>query len=397
VTGLCPEVQNHDQESMKRRILFVHRGGFSGINQSLLNEWRAAEPETEFVFRDLDVLYFNRPLAKWRALPHLLRNAGLKVVLRKGEYQKALRRSSYYWDRIIEIARRVYQQERDYDFGISIGTVLPIINPAFPVFIYTDNTIITNLHYHDDGERYRSWQPFLPMERQAISSATRVFTMSNHVSRTVVDDYDVATDRVICVKAGSNVPPVQESSPDRFTRRNILFVGLDWERKGGPDLVKAFRILKERLPDVTLTLVGADPQGIAGDGIEVLGRRPPAEVAKLMANASVFAMPSLREPFGIVFLEAMHAGMAVIACRLGAPPDFIEEGVTGFLVEPGNVGEIADALFQILKDPEKAAEMGRRAKTRVSEEYTWKAVYNRMSAAIEAAIVNTASSPLIQK
>lgn len=376
---------------MKRKILFVHRGGFSGINQSLLKEWRDAEPETTFTFRDLDEIYFSRPLAKWRALPHLLRNAGVKVILRKGEYQKALRRSSYYWDRIIDIAKRVYRRERDHDFGISIGTVLPIIDPAFPVFIYTDNTIITNLQYHDDGERYRSWEPFLPMERAAISAATRVFTMSGHVSRTLIEDYGRTPESVVCVKAGSNVPPIQVPAPDRFSRRNVLFVGLDWERKGGPDLVKAFRILRKRLPDATLTIVGAAPQGIAGDGIEVLGRLEPAHVAKLMAGSSAFAMPSRREPFGIVFLEAMHAGMAVIACRLGAPPDFIEDGVNGYLVEPENVEEISNAMFEILKDPEVSAEMGRRAKAKVCEEYTWEAVYKRMRAAINEAIEKTAS------
>jgi hypothetical protein len=95
---------------MKCSILFVHRGGFSGINQALLAEWQAAEPETLFTFRDLDDLYFKRPLAKWRALPHLVWNAGVKVILRKGEYQKALRRSTYYWDRIIDIAKKIYQK-----------------------------------------------------------------------------------------------------------------------------------------------------------------------------------------------------------------------------------------------------------------------------------------------
>ena len=178
----------------------------------------------------------------------------------------------------------------------------------------------------------------------------------------------------------------------RYERRSILFVGLDWERKGGPDLVKAFQILKTWLPDATLTIAGADPPGIAGNGIEVLGRVDQSGVSKLMASASVFAMPSLREPFGIVFLEAMHSGMAVLASRQGAPPDFVEDGVTGYLVAPGDVEGIAHGLFEILKDPKIAAEMGRRAKARVSEEYTWETVQKRMSSAINQAMSITASS-----
>jgi len=389
-TSLLPSIMNSC--GMTVRILFVHRGLFSGTMHALIEQWRRAEPNVEIVCRDVDQLSFGSLLQKLRGLPHAVANGGLKVLRPGGGFGECLRKSPFYWKRIRETTRIVYQKETSYQFGISIGTIVPIINPKFPIFIYTDNTILANKSYHGGEERYLFWEHLLPLEKEVIGKAARIFTMSVHVSQTLLEEYSVTKENVVQVGAGCNSPKIRQVDPMRYERRSILFVGLDWERKGGPDLVKAFQILKTWLPDATLTIAGADPPGIAGNGIEVLGRVDQSGVSKLMASASVFAMPSLREPFGIVFLEAMHSGMAVLASRQGAPPDFVEDGVTGYLVAPGDVEGIAHGLFEILKDPKIAAEMGRRAKARVSEEYTWETVQKRMSSAINQAMSITASS-----
>lgn len=352
----------------------------------MIEQWKIAEPGVRFVCKDLHEAAFGQLGNKLAALPHVVRNAGLSVLRPKGGFATALKRTQYYWDRLEAAAKRIHDEESDCDFGISIGTVLPIPSNSFPVFIYSDNTILTNLGFPDGGEGYRLWEPILPREKESIRRASRIFTMSGHVSKTLIESYGEDPKKVVWVGAGNNAPVRDSEDSERYRRRKILFVGLNWKRKGGPDLVAAFRLLQKRLSDATLTIVGVEPAGLEGEGIEVLGKVNREEVSRQMSSASVFAMPSLREPFGIVFVEAMQAGLPVVACRAGAPLDFVEDGATGYLVEPHGVEELAERLYDILQDAQRAKSMGERARERVLDVYTWAATQERMSAAINDAI-----------
>ena len=80
-------------------------------------------------------------------------------------------------------------------------------------------------------------------------------------------------------------------------------------------------------------------------------------------------LPSKDEPFGIVLVEAMAAGKPVVATRTGGPLDIVEEGVTGLLVEAGDDKQLADAILELLGDPERAAAMGQAGRKRAEEHF----------------------------
>jgi glycosyltransferase involved in cell wall biosynthesis len=124
------------------------------------------------------------------------------------------------------------------------------------------------------------------------------------------------------------------------------------------------------------------------DCITWLGHLPRQEMEQHFASAWVQVMPSLwEEPFGNVTTEAMMRGTAVVASRIGAQPEIVAEGITGFLVSPGNVPEWTERLRPLLQDPTLAETMGQagrqRALTHFSEDHRtdrFIELYRRISA-----------------
>jgi alpha-maltose-1-phosphate synthase len=98
------------------------------------------------------------------------------------------------------------------------------------------------------------------------------------------------------------------------------------------------------------------------------------EVIQLLSHATVFVCPSVYEPLGIVNLEAMACGTAVVASRVGGIPEVVLEGETGLLVPPADPGALADAVNELVADPDRAAAMGETGRRRAVERFSWRAI-----------------------
>ena len=105
--------------------------------------------------------------------------------------------------------------------------------------------------------------------------------------------------------------------------------------------------------------------------VEFLGELSHEMVLEYMAIADIFSLPSWREGFGIVYLEAMAQGKPVIACQGEGITDVIENNKTGLLVKPKDVKSVTTAIAFLLENSQKACEIGERAKELVLENYTW--------------------------
>ncbi|MEW6532121.1 MAG: glycosyltransferase family 4 protein [Thermodesulfobacteriota bacterium] len=155
--------------------------------------------------------------------------------------------------------------------------------------------------------------------------------------------------------------------------RRVLFVGrLVWE-KDPVNLLEAFRLVAERLPEARFEIVGKGPMGIELDeGIRRYGLEssvtivPGSEdIRENMGRASVFTLSSADEACPNVILEAMAMGLPVVATRVGGIPELVDDGKTGILVPPRNPADLADALTSVLADPAKARQMGLMGRERV--------------------------------
>jgi glycosyltransferase involved in cell wall biosynthesis len=156
---------------------------------------------------------------------------------------------------------------------------------------------------------------------------------------------------------------------------SAAFVGI-LERYKAPDLlIAAWARVLDRLPDAHLRIIGAGPMGAmlrrrvreSGlDGsVEFHGHVPQRELVELLDGSTCLVLPSPSEGLGRVILEAMARGRPVVGSRSGGIPELIEDGVTGRLFTPGDPQALADALVEILTDPERASAMGRQGRALV--------------------------------
>ena len=210
--------------------------------------------------------------------------------------------------------------------------------------------------------------------RIAVSAVARHF-----IDRYFPGDYKVIPNGVDVGRFERAVP----ISKWQDGTKNILFVGRFEPRKGLLDLLKAYRILRKTGCNCRLLVVGGGPQAKEArrylatrklGGVEFLGRVTDDERDALFKTADVYCSPATgRESFGIVLLEAMAAGTAIVASDIHGYKGVVRRGREGLLVPPGNPKELAGALGKLLSDDELRESMGRSGQER-ADEYSWERV-----------------------
>jgi len=106
------------------------------------------------------------------------------------------------------------------------------------------------------------------------------------------------------------------------------------------------------------------------------------ELPALFSQTTVFALPTLREPFGLAFLDAMACAVPCVGTRIEAVPEIVKDGETGLLVPPGDAVALAEALERLLGDPARARAMGARGRARVAQRFVWGRVAERLERAL---------------
>jgi starch synthase len=233
-------------------------------------------------------------------------------------------------------------------------------------------------------------------ERVAVEAAACVIAVSEGMRADVLAAYPaVPPGRIRVIRNGIDTA---EYAPDPATdvlkqygvdpaRPSVIFVGRITRQKGVPVLLRAASALD---PAAQLVLCAGQPdtpelaaevEGLVADlraarsgVIWIPEMLPKHAVIQLLSHATVFACPSLYEPLGIVNLEAMACGTAVVASAVGGIPEVVSDGETGLLVPPDDPEALAAALNALLGDPARADAFGRAGRERAVTEFGWQAV-----------------------
>lgn len=227
-------------------------------------------------------------------------------------------------------------------------------------------------------------------QHKTIHQSEGIFTHSSYGADSIARDFGYPREKIFPIGAGASLQFNREKNTniERYRRSNILFIGRDWQRKGGPLAYKAFLLLKEKIPYATLTIVGPTEQPVFGEGIIFEGflRKhryfENRKLKKLYLNASLFCTPSVCETWGLVYVEAAACGLPVIGTNEWAMPDIVVNGKTGVLVKERSPEALADAMYQVLKSPGDAKTMGEAAINHVEQVLDWPNVADRIIAAI---------------
>jgi glycosyltransferase involved in cell wall biosynthesis len=314
---------------------------------------------------------------------YVAREYGRALASRRMSLRESYLRTTYTFRRLHRSMRDLIRPDR-HTFSFQMQSMYDTSVPGVPHFIYTDHTHLSNLHYPDfDRSTLRS-ASWIALERKIYENAAVVFTRSSDIATDLTRFYDIPQHKVECVYAGSNVDVSHIGPPANagYSNQRILFVGIDWVRKGGPELVEAFKEVRKRYPGAHLTIAGADTP-LDVPNCTVLGRISAQELARHYAQSSIFCLPTRHEPFGIAFVEAMMHRLPVIGTRIGAIPDMVQEGVNGHLINPGDTPALIAALCTLLADPARCQAQGARSYERAVDLYTWQRTGQRIRARVE--------------
>jgi len=214
-------------------------------------------------------------------------------------------------------------------------------------------------------------------------SVTRYVALNDFCRRKFIQS-GLPADRIVVKPNFVDLPAFSTDMP----RRGGLYVGRLAREKGIHVIADALRSLPlaERALDVIGQ--GSEARALAEiEGVRMLGRQAADQIYLAMSRAAYLLMPSIwYENFPRVLVEAFGCGLPVIASRLGAMAELVEDGVTGLLAEPGDAADLAAKIAWADRNPEAMREMGRLARARYERKYTAKANFETLTAIYREAI-----------
>lgn len=389
-----PDQPVHHVEQKTPRVAFVALGPVPGTIGSILERLRVEFPEFEVDHVDIGMWAKSRRILVVTNLLVVLAERGPLIFFDRQRLWGAFYRTSFMFKAIRHLMERRHIAG-DYAFSLQRHSLFDASVPGVPHFVYTDHTELVRQRYPDYDCRTAPPDRWLRRERQIYERARTVFTMSDHVRVSLLEQYGLSSERVKCVGAGSNVV-IDDSTftVPEYASKQILFVGRDWERKGGPDLVAAFRRVRKQIPDAALVIAGCSPD-VGGSGITVLGDQLPAQLSLLFSQSAVFCMPTRVEPFGIAFVEAALHGLPVVGTSVGAVPDLVHDGKSGYLHAPHDVDGLVASLVQLMSDPELCRRMGHHGRKYVQKRFTWTNAVAQMAREIRPAVLTLTPVPRV--
>ena len=220
---------------------------------------------------------------------------------------------------------------------------------------------------------------YFTIQRNFILHSDKIIAVSNTVKKTIVDETFVSEDKVVVIYNGIDGLDFPSDRSNRLCEKpKIIYIGRVIKSKGLFVLIKAIENIQHK--NFLLRIVGN------GDDLEKLkayvvknnlnewvrfaGQLPYQDIKKEFLDSDIFVLPSLRiEGFPMTLIEAMCAGLSIVASQIGGIPDAVDDGLTGLLVKPGDVKDLREKLEHLLKNKEERLFLGRNAKIKAEKDF----------------------------
>jgi len=270
-----------------------------------------------------------------------------------------------------EVRRTLAEREVDvlHLYSHNIGVRMVGLVQRVPTVVTTDSSNALNAYRNPNRRptRFTSWTVAAskPFERRLVGAAKLLVANSQWVAQSWRDDYGIGDHRVRVLPFGVDAPtfPAGAAPGTSAARPTLVFVGRRLDRKGGLQL---HRVHQRRFADRADLLYITPDRVPPGRAVHVIGDITTGDqrLWTHLRTSAVFVFPSEIDQSPNAVLEAMAAGLPVIAARVGAVPEMVPEGICGLLVRPGDDDELATAIAALLDDPDRRVRMGAAAQAR---------------------------------
>lgn len=283
--------------------------------------------------------------------------------------------------------RRLLLKKYDLIFVSRGSVIIPYLKTSLPIVYTSDATFWLMIDYYDrfteyDDEQIKAgdW-----VEQMAIHKSRKLIYPSAWAADSATAHYKAALDKVAVVPSGANFLMQDVPSMANLNARTqcdscrLLFVGRDWQVKGGAIALKVANLLKESGIDVLMTVVGCIPpiQDLPS-WVTVepyLDKNNTSDFKKLSAiylESHFLVVPTRNETFGLVFTEACAFGLPIISTTTGGVPSIVENGVNGYLFPiDSDCADIADAVRKVWCDPLIYNQFSQNSRKKYEEVFNW--------------------------
>ena len=288
-----------------------------------------------------------------------------------------------------KLQKTLKNSDADLIFAPTTITDLAFLNTDKPIIYLNDATFHQLLNYYGgmSGFGWLSKKTTVFIEKLALQKSDFLIFSSNWAAKHAEDFYQIPKDKIEVIKFGSNT-----TAPDKIVEKDysgeitFLFLGVEWERKGGQIALDAIKILRDRNYRVKLQVVGCIPpvkEAEAMNVIPFLNKNNPEEARQIfnfLQNSHFMFMPTRADCTPISFCEAASYGLPVISTDTGGVAAVVEPGETGILL-PLNASseQYADEIEILLQNPEQIRALSQNAREKYEKELNWSVWGEKMS------------------
>ncbi len=254
---------------------------------------------------------------------------------------------------------------------LPVGVLAKVFNPRLKLVLFVHGDEVWNDPIY---RRMRWYEPFL------VRSLAHIASVSDYTANVMAREFGVPRDRfVVFPNAVDPLPQPPGGPSETETILVVTRLAAHDGKKHVDSVIRAFAAISARRPNARLDVIG---DGVLRASLEELahslsvservtfhGRVSDDELAAAYARARLFVMPSNKEGFGIVFLEAWLRGLPVICGSEGASREIISDGIDGFVADPMDIACLAEKIELLLSDRERAIEMGAAGRMKVLSHY----------------------------
>lgn len=249
-------------------------------------------------------------------------------------------------------------------------------------FLYLDSTWNMWSSYSSYREEYSSLfvEQVEELEFKMYQQLEHIFTVSKCVKTNLIEHYQVPESKITVVGTGrGKIQPYFGTK--EYANKEILFIAKNrFIDKGGPLLIHAFNEVSNHLPGAKLHIVGLDNHisTYLNKNIIIHGFLPLNELETLFNKCSLFVMPSLNEPWGLVYLEALACKIPIVGMNRNAFPEISNDGGYGFLLNNNDHNELADIIIKAFSDPKELERKGKEGQDWCLKNFSWENTVNKM-------------------
>ena len=282
-------------------------------------------------------------------------------------------------------ANQLVKKLKDIDLDclvIPVGsTFLANLETNLPIIYLSDATysLLNDYYYFNVPKREQKRGNMY--ELLSLKKSDAIIESSEWAKSSVVNDYSISEDKVHVIPFGANMPDLYKKYQSKtYTNVNILFIGVDYKRKGANKAIKVVNYLNEkRKGNFKLHLVGiSDEYGEASEHIIFYGKLHKndsndfAKLVELFNTATLFLLPTIADATPIVFAEACQFSLPIISHRIGGLSTFVAEGINGHLLPLDSSPEqMGDKILDLVNDPKKLQGFSRQARIMYEEKFNW--------------------------